>query len=107
VPRVLATLRQNHLPERLIIDASHGNSSRDYPRQPLVVQAIAEQLACGERGIVGVMLESFLVDGRQDLTSHTQLEYGQSVTDACIGWDTTQSTLDALAVAVRARRTAR
>jgi 3-deoxy-7-phosphoheptulonate synthase len=107
VQRVLATLRQNHLPERLIIDASHGNSSRDYRRQPLVVQAIAEQLASGERGIVGVMLESFLVDGRQDLTNSTQLEYGQSVTDACIGWDTTESTLDALAAAVRARRTAR
>jgi 3-deoxy-7-phosphoheptulonate synthase len=106
VRQVLATLRRSHLAERVIIDASHGNSSRDYRRQPLVVRTVAEQLASGERGIVGVMLESFLVEGRQDLGDLSNLTYGQSVTDACIGWDTTEATLEELAMAVRARRRA-
>lgn len=106
VQRVLGILRRNRLPERLVIDASHGNSSRDYRRQPEVIDAIAAQVASGERGIVGVMLESFLVEGRQDLTEPSNLAYGQSVTDACIGWETTESTLEDLAVAVRARRRA-
>jgi 3-deoxy-7-phosphoheptulonate synthase len=106
VQRVLGILRKNQLPERLIVDASHGNSSRDYRRQPAVIEAIAEQVASGERGIVGVMLESFLVEGRQDLTNPSKLAYGQSVTDACIGWETTESTLEVLASAVRARRRA-
>jgi 3-deoxy-7-phosphoheptulonate synthase len=101
---VLDALRKNKLPPRLIVDASHGNSSRDYRRQPEVIRAIAEQLASGERGIVGAMLESFLVEGRQDLTDPSALTYGQSVTDACINWETTESTLDELASAVRARR---
>jgi 3-deoxy-7-phosphoheptulonate synthase len=104
VQTALATLRQNNLPERLMIDASHGNSSRDYRRQPLVVKDIAEQVSSGERGIVGVMLESFLVEGRQDLSDPTRLTYGQSVTDACISWEATESVLEVLARAVRARR---
>ena len=58
----------------------------------------------GERGIVGVMLESFLVEGRQDLNDASRLTYGQSITDACISWETTECTLDELATAVRARR---
>jgi 3-deoxy-7-phosphoheptulonate synthase len=107
VAEVLTTLRKNKLPERLMIDASHGNSSRDYRRQPEVVRSIAEQLTTGQRGIVGVMLESFLVEGRQDLSDPSKLTYGQSVTDACINWETTESTLEELARAVRARRTAR
>ena len=103
VRHVLAALAKNNLPPRLIVDASHGNSSRDYRRQPEVIRAIAEQIASGERGIVGAMLESFLVEGRQDLTDPSTLTYGQSVTDACINWATTESTLDELASAVRAR----
>jgi 3-deoxy-7-phosphoheptulonate synthase len=104
VRHVLAALSKNKLPPRLIVDASHGNSSRDYRRQPEVIRAIAEQIASGERGVVGAMLESFLVEGRQDLTDPSTLTYGQSVTDACINWATTESTLDELAAAVRARR---
>src|SRR5207302_10114625 len=104
VERVLATLRHAGLAERVIVDASHGNSSRDYRRQPEVARAIAEQLQAGQRGIVGVMLESFLVEGRQDLADPSNLTYGQSVTDACINWETTESTLEVLANAVRARR---
>src|ERR671933_1902509 len=94
VQQVLDLLCQAGLAPRVVIDASHGNSSKDYRRQPVVVRDIAEQVATGERGIVGVMLESFLVEGRQDLTRSSQLTYGQSITDACIGWATTESTLE-------------
>jgi 3-deoxy-7-phosphoheptulonate synthase len=104
VQQVLARLRDNNLPDRIMIDASHGNSSRDYRRQPEVMRSIGEQVAAGERGIIGAMLESFLVEGRQDLTDPSGLTYGQSVTDACISWDTTESTLEELASAVRSRR---
>ena len=104
VQQVLGSLRNNGLPARLVIDASHGNSSRDYRRQPVVISDIAEQVSSGQRAIVGVMLESFLVEGRQDLNDRSQLNYGQSVTDACINWETTEAVLDELASAVRARR---
>jgi 3-deoxy-7-phosphoheptulonate synthase len=69
-----------------------------------VASAIAEQLAAGERGIIGVMLESFLVEGRQDFTDRADLTVGQSITDACMGWDMTEDVLRELAAAVRARR---
>jgi len=83
------------LPERVIIDASHGNSGRDHLRQPEVARAVAQQVASGNRGVVGLMLESFLVDGRQKLVlgRADELTYGQSVTDACIDWETTVSVL--------------
>jgi 3-deoxy-7-phosphoheptulonate synthase len=83
------------LPQRVIIDASHGNSGKDHRRQPAVARAVAEQVAAGNRGIVGLMLESFLVEGRQDLHlgGAAELTYGQSVTDACLDWDTTVSVL--------------
>lgn len=100
----LDALRDAGLPERLIIDASHGNSERDHLRQPVVVEEIAAQIADGEIGIAGVMVESFLVAGRQDLVDPSRLVYGQSVTDACIGWDDTVSVLRALASAARERR---
>ena len=87
-----------------MIDTSHGNSGKDFRRQPAVASAIAEQVAAGEPGIIGVMLESFLVDGRQDLTDRTRLTVGQSITDACMGWDMTVPVLRELASAVRARR---
>jgi 3-deoxy-7-phosphoheptulonate synthase len=104
VQRALGALRANKLPERLMIDASHGNSSRDYRRQPVVVRDIGEQVSSGNFGIVGVMLESFLVEGRQDLGDPARLTYGQSVTDACINWQTTEAALEELASAVRNRR---
>src|SRR5215218_9747458 len=87
-----------------MIDTSHGNSGKDFRRQPVVASAIADQVAAGEPGIIGVMLESFLVDGRQDLTDRTRLTIGQSITDACMGWDMTVPVLHELASAVRARR---
>jgi 3-deoxy-7-phosphoheptulonate synthase len=87
-----------------MIDTSHGNSGKDFRRQPAVARAIAEQVASGQPGIIGVMLESFLVDGRQDLTDRTRLTVGQSITDACMGWDMTVPVLRELASAVRIRR---
>jgi 3-deoxy-7-phosphoheptulonate synthase len=100
----LDALRDAGLPERLIVDASHGNSERDHQRQPVVAADIAAQIAAGEIGIAGVMVESFLVAGRQDLTDPSRLVYGQSVTDACIGWEDTVSVLEGLAAATRERR---
>jgi len=107
VQKTLAALRDGGLPPRLMIDTSHGNSDKDYRRQPLVAREIATQVAQGEAGIVGVMMESFIADGRQDLKDPTRLVYGQSITDACMGWETTASVLRELAAAVRARRAAR
>ncbi len=102
VADALAKLRAAGLPERLVIDASHDNSGKDCARQPIAAAGIAEQVAGGSRAIVGVMLESFLVAGRQDLGG--ELTYGQSITDACMDWDQTVPVLDELAAAVRARR---
>jgi 3-deoxy-7-phosphoheptulonate synthase len=106
VARTLDELRAAELPERLVIDASHDNSGKDHERQPQVVSEIADQIASPNRAIVGVMLESFLVAGRQDLEADRDLIYGQSITDACMDWDTTVLTLDRLASAVRKRRQA-
>jgi len=90
-----------------MIDTSHGNSEKDHRRQPLVGHEIAAQVAQGEGGIFGVMMESFLVEGRQDLRDRASLVYGKSITDACIGWDATVPVLEELAESVRARRAAR
>ncbi len=99
-------LRAAGLPERVMIDLSHDNSDKNPARQPAVADAVAAQLAAGDQTVVGVMLESFLVSGRQDLNGSQTLVYGQSITDGCIGWDTTVEVLDVLADAVRARRDA-
>ena len=94
------------LPRRVVIDASHANSAKDHRRQPAVAAAIATRLASGEEGVVGVMLESFLVDGRQEMTTGgaSHLVFGQSITDACIGWETTATVLSRLSEAVARRR---
>ncbi len=92
------------LPRRLMVDASHGNSGKDHRRQPLVAAAIAEQVAAGEPGLTGVMLESFLRKGKQEPGPPATLTYGQSVTDACMDLDTTAAVLQGLAATVRSRR---
>jgi len=94
------------LPRRLMIDFSHGNSEKDHNRQPAVAAAVAAQLADGSQNIFGVMMESHLVEGRQDLVAGKAPTYGQSITDACLSWETTVEVLDQLAEAVRARRVA-
>ncbi|WP_137723380.1 3-deoxy-7-phosphoheptulonate synthase [Prescottella subtropica] len=102
-----ARLRKAGLAERVVIDASHGNSRKDHNKQVDVAVDVAERIAAGDRAIVGLMLESFIEAGRQDLTlgQADDLTYGQSITDACIDWDTTATTLDRLAAAVAERRT--
>jgi 3-deoxy-7-phosphoheptulonate synthase len=97
-------LEQAKLPPRLVIDASHANSAKQPDNQPRVVNEIAAQLEAGERRIVGVMVESNIVGGRQDLVAGRQLVYGQSITDGCIGWDASVGVLERLAQAVRNRR---
>jgi 3-deoxy-7-phosphoheptulonate synthase len=101
---VLEALEGTKLPRRVIVDASHGNSEKDHNRQPIVAEDVAGQLAEGQSGIVGMMLESFLVPGRQNLVTPEALTYGQSITDACIGWDVTVDVLNVLAEGVRRRR---
>ena len=98
-------LQAAELPMRLLIDCSHGNSSKDHARQSIVAGDITQQLASGSDSICGVMLESHLFEGRQDIVNgRTGLHYGQSVTDACIGWETTVGVLQDLAEAVKKRR---
>jgi 3-deoxy-7-phosphoheptulonate synthase len=92
------------LSPRLMIDASHANSAKKPENQPAVVDAVAAQLAAGERRIVGVMVESHLVGGRQELVPGKPLVYGQSITDGCIDWTTSILVLERLASAVRRRR---
>jgi 3-deoxy-7-phosphoheptulonate synthase len=87
-----------------MIDASHANSSKRPDNQPKVVENVAGQLEGGERRVVGVMIESHLVAGRQDLVPGQPLVYGQSITDACIDWPTSVGVLERLASAVRLRR---
>jgi len=101
-----ARLRRRGLPEVVVVDASHGNSQKNHLRQLDVVHDLAAQIAAGEQAIRGVMLESNLVAGRQDLDQRDPgaLEYGKSVTDACVDLDMTAAMLDELAAAVRARR---
>jgi 3-deoxy-7-phosphoheptulonate synthase len=104
VAEALAKLAAGGLPERVVIDASHDNSRKDHTRQPAAAADVAAQLAAGNTAIVGVMLESFLVAGRQDHEDGAPLRYGQSITDACMDWDTTSEVLEQLATAVQARR---
>jgi 3-deoxy-7-phosphoheptulonate synthase len=106
VADALSMLDRAGLKRRLVIDASHGNSGKDHVRQAVVASEIGEQIADGEVGIAGVMLESFIVGGRQDLQAGVALTYGQSITDACMGWPTTQNVLEGLAAAALSRRRA-
>jgi len=90
----------------VMIDASHANSSKKPENQPAVIGDVADQVAAGDKRIIGVMIESNLVAGRQDLVAGQPLTYGQSITDGCIDWDTTVPVLERLAEAVTARRKA-
>jgi 3-deoxy-7-phosphoheptulonate synthase len=97
-------LQQCGLQPCLMVDCSHANSNKDYRRQVDVCQDVAGQIRNGEKRIMGVMLESNLVEGRQDVEPGKELTYGQSVTDACINWESTENLLRELAAAVKARR---
>jgi len=97
-------LEQYGLKPQVMVDCSHANSMKDYRRQVDVCNSIVSQVSNGENRIMGVMLESHLVEGRQDVIPGQPLTYGQSITDACISWDTTEKCLHDLAAAVRKRR---
>jgi len=99
-------MRKKGLRESIMVDCSHGNSSKNHRNQPLVAQSVAEQLREGETGIVGVMIESNINEGNQKVPAEgpAALKKGVSITDACIDWETTVNVLDDLAAAVRERR---
>lgn len=104
VAQVCQQLEAAGLPPRVMIDCSHANSNKDYTRQAFVCRDVARQIANGGGHILGVMLESNLVAGAQQLVEGKPLVYGQSITDACIGWDETLPLLRELASAVRSGR---
>src|SRR4249919_479925 len=89
VEQTAKVLARAGLPSRIMVDCSHGNSGKDHTRQPSVARDLAAQIAEGSRHIFGVMIESHLVSGRQDVRPGEPLTFGQSVTDACLGWDDT------------------
>ncbi|MFK7976134.1 MAG: 3-deoxy-7-phosphoheptulonate synthase [Halioglobus sp.] len=99
-----AMLEKAGLAPRIMVDASHANSRKQPARQVDVTNDIAAQVARGNSNVFGVMLESNLVEGRQNVVEGQQLTYGQSITDACMGWDDTEVLLDTLALAVQSRR---
>ncbi len=104
VAAAASDLAKAGLAQRLMIDASHANSQKNAQNQLGVCENVGTQLAAGEERIVGMMVESHLVGGRQDLEPGRALVYGQSITDACIGWDDSVGLLDGLAASVRERR---
>ena len=106
VSECIAALAKAKLPQRVVVDLSHGNSKKDYSRQPIVATELAAQISAGVDAIAGVMIESNLVEGRQDYdcSKKGSCVYGQSITDACISVETTEKICDELATAVRARR---
>ena len=106
VEAACATLRKAGLREQVMIDCSHANSAKQHRRQIEVAADVGRQVAAGDRRIIGVMVESHLHEGRQDLKPGVPLAPGVSITDACIGWDDTAPLLRGLAEAVRARRAA-
>tara|TARA_R110002124_G_scaffold90787_1_gene231323 strand:- start:81 stop:1136 length:1056 start_codon:yes stop_codon:yes gene_type:complete len=106
VSDIAKQLAKSGLTDNIMIDFSHANSSKDYKKQMLVADDVAGQISQGNHAIFGVMVESHLIEGRQDLIEGSELCYGQSVTDACIGWDDTESLLATLNKSVLDRRQA-
>ena len=103
VSKVAARLASKGLPEAVMIDCSHGNSLKNHLKQADVVDSMVEQLTSGSRTIVGAMIESHLVEGRQDYVPEHQAVYGQSITDACLSFEQTQPLLKRLALAQQTR----
>jgi 3-deoxy-7-phosphoheptulonate synthase len=103
VNRVCARLEAKGVPGRVLVDCSHGNSQKNHLKQAEVALALCEQLAAGSRQIFGAMIESHLVEGRQDLVAGRTPVYGQSITDACLSFEQTEPLLEQLAEAQTAR----
>ena len=97
-------LEAANLAARLMVDCSHANSSKDHNKQVIVGNDLADQIAGGEEALVGIMIESHLFAGRQNIVDPAELEYGVSVTDACLAWADTEPLLERLASAVGERR---
>jgi len=89
-------LENNGMKPNIMIDASHANSKKDYKKQSIVVDNVKQQISSGEKNIIGIMLESNLVEGNQKINSRNKLKYGQSITDSCIGWNETEEIILAL-----------
>ncbi|MFM4803198.1 3-deoxy-7-phosphoheptulonate synthase AroG [Aeromonas bivalvium] len=106
VGEVVTGLEKAGLPQKVMIDFSHANSSKQFKNQMRVAEDVAGQIRAGSKAVFGVMVESHLVEGRQDLVEGCQLTFGQSITDACIGWDDTETLLRTLAEAVTERNAA-
>lgn len=104
VARATAELSKAGLPPRVMIDFSHANSEKQHQRQIEVADVVAQQIAAGDHRIIGAMIESHLKAGRQDVEEGKPLEYGKSITDACISWEDSVPVLEKLAAAVRERR---
>ncbi|MEN8695389.1 MAG: 3-deoxy-7-phosphoheptulonate synthase [Akkermansiaceae bacterium] len=102
IEEVTVKLRENNLPEQVMIDCSHGNSNKDYRNQPKVAESLCAQMAAGATDIAAVMIESNIIEGNQKIRDN--MTYGQSVTDACINWQTTEEVLEAFSQAVQKRR---
>jgi len=93
----VAALREAGLAEGLMVDSSHANSNKNPKNQPLVAANLAEQMEAGNRGIMGIMLESFLLGGSQSVRPRSELTPGQSITDACLGFEDTRRAIQGLA----------
>ncbi|MDX2052415.1 MAG: 3-deoxy-7-phosphoheptulonate synthase [Polyangiaceae bacterium] len=106
VNKACADLKKAGFDAGVMVDCSHANSNKDCSRQPVVAEALAEQVSHGNN-VFGVMIESFIEAGRQNMVDRAELEYGKSITDGCISWAQTEPVLESLARAVRARRTRR
>ncbi|PMS20825.1 3-deoxy-7-phosphoheptulonate synthase [Trinickia dabaoshanensis] len=104
VASACSALSEARMPPFVVVDASHGNSGKQTRAQLDVCENLASQLEAGQRAIAGVMLESFLVEGRQDIVPGRPLVFGQSVTDACLGWNDTAQVIEQLSAAIAARR---
>ena len=103
VEAVSKALDKNSLDPQIMIDASHANSQKDFQKQRLVAEDIAEQILNGNKNIFGIMLESNLLEGKQDISNKDSLVYGKSITDACIGWDETEKLIRLLSDASKSR----
>ncbi|MGA2053182.1 MAG: 3-deoxy-7-phosphoheptulonate synthase, partial [Opitutales bacterium] len=104
VAQVVATLEKAKLPPHLMVDCSHANSGKDYRNQAVAARAVGAQIAGGSRHLCGIMIESNLVEGRQDYVPGLNAVYGQSITDPCISFAQTEPLMIELAEAVRERR---
>jgi 3-deoxy-7-phosphoheptulonate synthase len=104
IARTVAAMEASDLEARILVDCSHANSGKDPARQPEVAHEVARQVAAGSRAIAGVMIESFLEEGRQDVRPGQEPVFGKSITDACLGWERTVAALRDLAAAARERR---